>query len=163
MNFVELLRTPVLQNTSGWLLLDRIKEEKGIMEFLDSRASGGRWTLDAGLWTHDPGCWILDARVRTLNSGRWTLDTGYWVLDSGHWILDTGLWTLKFYILQSFGSNEAMEIYQINNVFLQFFIDEKSSSFQVWKFIYNPFHANILFLYPPKMSEKLWIFDIFRV
>ena len=76
MNFVELLRTPVLQNTSGRLLLDCIKEEKGIMEFLDSRASGGRWTVDAGNWTLDFG-----RRTLTLNSGRRTLDPGHWTVD----------------------------------------------------------------------------------
>ena len=48
MTFAELLRTPVLQNTSGRLLLDSIKEEKGILAFLESRASVGRWTLEAG-------------------------------------------------------------------------------------------------------------------
>ena len=56
-----------------------------------------------------------------------------------------------------------MEMYHINNFFLQFFIDEKSWSFQVRKFIYKPFHANILFFYPPNTSEKLLVFDIFMV
>ena len=48
MTFAELLRTPVLQNTSGRLLLDSIKEEKDILEFLDSRASVGPWTVETG-------------------------------------------------------------------------------------------------------------------
>ena len=103
MNFVELLRTPVLQNTSGRLLLDRIKEEKGIMEFLDSRESGGRWNVDAGYLTLDfgrrnlrldSGRWTLNPRPWTLDRGRWSQDAELWTLDSGHWILGSGLWTL---------------------------------------------------------------------
>ena len=28
--------------------------------------------------------------------------------------------------------------------------------------ILNPLQANVPFLYPPKMSENLWFFDVFR-
>ena len=65
MNFAKSLRAPILQDTFGRLRLDSIKEEKGILEFLDSRASVGCWTVDAGHWTLDFG-----RRTLTLDSGR---------------------------------------------------------------------------------------------
>ena len=119
MNFAELLRTPVLQNTSGRLLLDSIKEEKDIQEFLNSRASVGHWNVEAGHWTLDFGrrTLTLDSERWTLDVGPWTLESGLWPLDSGPWTMDSGHWTLdvkilKFSTVQSFRCNEAMEIYQ---------------------------------------------------